>query len=166
MTDFLSSRFGQPERIDLGDDYFVEVCKLAKGDHAACHNRLTKMRLEAHDGASPTSTGEVDFAGYQEELVVRSIRDWNLDGPNGPLPLHPIEARRASYRQLPTYVADQLFEVCERLNRAPSKDDEARFREAGVGGAEGPAGEGDDGPVGDAPVPPGARPVGVAGAVG
>lgn len=140
MTDFLSRHFGAPVRIDLGDDYWVEVKPLNKGDIAACQAKLTRMRIAFDpDAGTPSPSGDMDIAGYQEEVVCRSIVAWNLDGPDGPLPTSPLDAMRASYRLLPNAVADEIYATCDRLNAPPSKAEEVRFRESGERGPEGPA---------------------------
>lgn len=137
-VDFLTKHLGQRVEIDLGDGYFVKIKPLSKGDLAACQERLQKWQVRVNSGAADPH-GEIDFSAYQEEMVVRSLVEWNIDGPRGKLPVAPLDAARQSYRQLPALVADQIFTECDKLNAPPAASEGARFRDAGEGGAEGAA---------------------------
>lgn len=143
MSDFLSKHLGAPTRINLGarddgDDYYVDVRRLDKGDLAACAAKLQRINVDVDfDSQRRKGRGEMNYEAFQEEIVSRSIIEWNLDGPEGPLPYKPLEEARKSYRRLPAFVADQIFDVVNSLNAPPSSDEAKNFRDADSGAGEG-----------------------------
>lgn len=138
MTSFLTKYLGHNERVEIDEHYWVDLRPLTKGDLVACQAKLTKMRMKFDRTARESQTeGDVDFAAYQEELVVRSIVDWNLDGPDGILPHGDYEQTRRSYRMLPGKVADLLSEHAGKLNESLEGSDKARFHDGVPGTSEG-----------------------------
>lgn len=134
--DFLSKHLGNHLTLDLGDGYFVKVKPLGKGDIAACQSKLSTWEITLKD-QQPDPRSNLDFSAYQEELVARSLVEWNIDGPKGILPIAPLEKARESYRMLPASVADEIFQACDKLNAPPNAAEEARFRGVGEGPSSG-----------------------------
>ena len=137
MTSFLDRYLGHNERVAIDETYWVDLRPLPKGELSLCQSKLTKMRMHFDRRAGESQTeGDVDFAAFQEELVCRSVVDWNLDGPNGVLPHADLELTRRSYRQLPGAIADLLFERANALNAPPGGQEQARFPAGGSGAPE------------------------------
>ena len=152
MPGFLSAYDGV-ERIDLGRDYWVDVKK--------CLSHAELQRTQAKMGAgrqTVVATGRQyatsDMNAFENEMIVLSVVDWNLDDADGQKwPLQPEAARRASVARLPASVAAAIFQRCNELNGPRSNREAASFPGEGVGGDSGGQ-PGADG-VGELPDPAG-----------
>ena len=132
------------ERIDLGDDFWVEVKKcLTQGEY---------KKVEAFYGAGRQTLGmdgktfaTIDPAAAQEELLFRSIVSWNLtDAAGAVLPLEPDKDKRASIARLPKWAFIEIYAKCDELNGPRKGKEAARFPDPDVSGAP----DGDDTPAG------------------
>jgi hypothetical protein len=143
VADFLTRRLGQPIRINLteeGDDeeYFVVLRPMTKGDLNACQDSLARMSMTISANGNAVPSGDVHMSAYDEELVCRSIIEWNLDGPGGVMPYgtdrdgRPTPQCRASYRALPAETADKILDECRKLNKLPTGKEDLPVRDDGT----------------------------------
>lgn len=169
--DFLSLNEGT-ERIELGNGFWVDVKK--------CLTHEEKQFAQAKLGAGRQSVdmggrrfAEVDPNGFETELIVQSLVDWNLTDKDGLLPLDagarfagrgnenpwpPGCPRRVSVARLPGWATTLIYNRCNELNGTDSKE-AATFPDRLGEGGEGR----DGGAAGTAVVP---DPGGVLGAPG
>lgn len=152
MPGFLSQYEGT-ERVPLGGGYWVDVAR------CLTHEQMQKAQAKMGAGRQSVEMSgkqfmSIDMNAFQTELLVQSIRDWNLDDEQGEIwPLKPEPALRASVARLPATVARQVFEVCDRLNGSPDSTEAARFPDRAGGGD--PDGEGGTSRAGVVPDPGG-----------
>lgn len=152
MPGFLSAYDGV-ERIDLGRDYWVDVKR--------CLSHFELQQAQAKMGAgrqTVETTGRqyatIDMNAFENEMIVLSVVDWNLDDENGgKWPLAPERALRQSVARLPAAVASQIFTRCNELNGPAPAREAAQFPGEDLGGD--PVGDGGPAGVGVLPDPPG-----------
>lgn len=133
MPGFLSAYEGV-ERIELGRGYWVDVKR--------CLSHFELQQAQAKMGAgrqTVEATGRqyatIDMNAFENELIVLSVVDWNLDDENGQTwPLAPDAARRRSVARLPAAVASQIFTRCNELNGPAPAREAAQFPGEGLGG--------------------------------
>jgi hypothetical protein len=78
-------------------------------------------------GEETETTGDVDTVGYQNELVIAAITEWNLSDRDGNvLPLEPDTAKRASVDLLPQEVFEIVSKAIEGVVKKEDKKDEAK----------------------------------------
>lgn len=149
MPGFLSAYDGV-ERIELGRGYWVDVKR--------CLSHFELQQAQAKMGAARQtveSTGHrhatVDMNAFENEMIVLSLVDWNLDDESGEKwPLAPEQARRRSVARLPAVVAAEIFQRVNEFNGPQDKREAAQFPgEAGGGDQVGDAGAGGVGVVPD-----------------
>lgn len=127
-TGFLALYSGT-ERIDVGNDYWVEVkvC-VTKAENDAAQRKMMQNKMSVHAGVGQIE-GDLDIPAYEEELVFQSITNWNLtDHNNNPLPLVPADAKRLAVQSLPSPVFQDIFKRVNDLNGARSSADSDSFR--------------------------------------
>lgn len=125
------SKYTKTERIDLGDNFWVDIRPyLTASQKAAAEDKLVST-----DGKS--SGMQVGTGAYTLEIAVQAIVDWNLTTDDDmPLPVRPIEARRASVSLLPAFVTDQIMAAVKAAENR-GKTEEADFPASGPTGSEG-----------------------------
>lgn len=146
MPGFLSD-YAATTTITFGDEgqWWVKVRQhLRRGDFRAAQTALVRpiMSFTGTDSDTKAEThGDVDHVGYQNELVVRGVVDWNLTDENGVLlPLAPEAARRQSVDALPEEVFEKIVAVLQPARPAKKEDEaaaERRFPDVDQQGAAG-----------------------------
>ncbi len=133
MSGFLSAYDGV-ERIELGRGYWVDVKKcLSHAELQMAQGKMGAGRQTVEAGGRQYAT--LDMNAFENELIVLSLVDWNLDDDNGvKWPLAPDRARRDSVARLPGSVASVIFQRCNELNGPRSKREAATFPDEAVGG--------------------------------
>lgn len=111
---------------DPTKEYWVDLRKyLSHGATEKAHLALQEMEL--HQGRPQPAP---NVYKQKTELVHAAILGWNLDDDNGTI--WPINVQ--SIRRLPDEVFELLHGEVERLNAPRSKEDQAQFRAADLGG--------------------------------
>lgn len=107
MPGFLS-QYTDIERIDLGGGYWVDIKKyLTSADASAAQRALTRPKVRSKIGEKSSELeGDTDIAAYHEEMVLRSVVEWNLDDENGKV----LPMNRETYRKLPQAVVNKLVQ--------------------------------------------------------
>ncbi len=122
------------------DEWWCRVKRyLPRGDFRAAQQVLVApvMRLRTNkdddeDDQQAETEGAVDSGGYQNELVVRGVVDWNFTDYDGNLlPLAPDDARRRSVDLLPEEVFEAISEVIEAGAPKKAKAADKAFRDEG-----------------------------------
>lgn len=129
MSGFLSL-FNTPERIEVAEGYWIDVkTSLTAEDHEYAQRALLgKVTM----GSTGKLQSEPDTIAYQNELVARSVVDWNLTDESGVLlPLDPDEAKCESIKRLPQSVFSMIFDRVNEESGPRSKEDEVNFRADG-----------------------------------
>lgn len=151
MPGFLSAYDGT-ERIDLGRGYWVDVKRCLS------HSELQQAQAKMGAGrqtveASGRQYATIDMNAFENELMVLSIVDWNVDDEDGTVwPLAPEAVRRRSVARLPGPIAAQIFARCNELNGPQSNREAAQFPGGDLGGDQvGDAGAAGVGELPDAP---------------
>lgn len=135
--------FDQVTRISAGTDaesgieYWVDVKQyLSNADEDACKKLLFGTERVLAQDKEGHYTAEPDTVGYQNEVVVRSIVNWNLtDRDNKTLPCGTLEERRASCALLPSWLMTKIYNVVNEASERNLASD-PRFRAASDGSAE------------------------------
>lgn len=153
MGGFLSL-YDETDRVDLGGGYYVDIKRYlsdAEADRASRALVAPQLKSEVV-GAGDGTEGEVrsvtttvDQGGYNTEVLVAAIVDWNLtDRGDDPLPLPPYvpakptgedranEVRRQSIRQLPAFATKKILKQISD-NEKRGAGDPAAFQGTGEG---------------------------------
>jgi hypothetical protein len=159
MGGFLSL-YDERDRIEMGGGYYVEIKKfLSDAEHDRAQRALVSPRIEstvakAGGGADEAEvravTTTIDQQGYNIEVLVAAIIDWNLtDETDQLLPLPPYmpppsagedkvnRVRRESIRRLPHFAIERILKQISD-NKKLGADDAATFQGQGEGAPQAP----------------------------
>ena len=116
------SRHDALQKVDLGDDFWVEVkTHLTHGETKTARRAMIKARLTITDEKSETSA-DIDMVEYQDAKVFAAIVNWNLtDASDNILPLQPDEAKAASIALLDDADFTKILAVVEGVSKDKSK---------------------------------------------
>jgi hypothetical protein len=97
MAGYLSRQKNSIVKVDLGDNFWVEVkTHLSHGETKAANRALMQATLRVVDDEQETSA-KIDIPEYQQAKAFAAIVAWNLtDDEGNSLPLTPDEAKAAS----------------------------------------------------------------------
>lgn len=74
----------QTTRVDLPDGYWVDVAPLTKAEDDECQQALLGGLLEtAVTGGTSDIRAKLHQREYTDQLLLRAIKAWNIDGDDG-----------------------------------------------------------------------------------
>jgi hypothetical protein len=134
-----TDRYNETERIDLGDGFWIDVKKTLTG---AEKKRAEKVRVQYSVERQPN--GDVrqvvsgfDVPGYDTEMAILSIVDWNLPGGDDQDPSRKWElneTRKRAYYGLLSPEHQALIEgTVSAFNATPTREEDAQFPVDGEG---------------------------------
>ncbi len=137
MPGFLSN-YNTVTRLEIDPEgkWWVDVREsMTRKDAALAQSALVKPIVKYEGGDSQTQ-GNIDTVGYQTELVVAAVVNWNLtDEDDVLLPLDPPEAKRESINRLPDKVFMLIAGHTQGVKK-PGAPEDAAFQAGSVGRAK------------------------------
>jgi hypothetical protein len=155
MPDY-SSRYDKVQRIELGEDFWVDVKTCLTGAQRAAADAVRLIygveKGKDDNGGDITRRviTKIDVEAYECELAIMSIVDWNITDGGVKWPLSPESAKRAHYALLDKANKTTIEDACVELNREPTRSEGATF----PGDGEGSVHTGEDEPSDDSEVLP------------